>query len=133
MTEEMLERLEASAGQGDEGRPGDPSAGCAMLASWSSLTRSPPKPWLDTVPPSIVWPSRIALAIPACSAPHFMARTRNRVTLTCWSILSHGCPCSISAPSAALRELLGLEVDVLTPGVLPGNVRDRVLAEARPV
>lgn len=32
-----------------------------------------------------------------------------------------------------LEELLGIEVDVLTPAELPRNVRDRVLAEAVPI
>jgi predicted nucleotidyltransferase len=32
-----------------------------------------------------------------------------------------------------LEELLGVPVDLLTPGDLPKKVRDRVLAEARPV
>jgi len=32
-----------------------------------------------------------------------------------------------------LEELLGVSVDLLTPGDLPPKVRDQVLAEARPV
>ncbi len=32
-----------------------------------------------------------------------------------------------------LQELMGLRVDVLTPGDLPPRFRDQVLAEARPV
>lgn len=32
-----------------------------------------------------------------------------------------------------LEELLGVSVDVLTPGDLPRNVRERVIAEAAPV
>lgn len=32
-----------------------------------------------------------------------------------------------------LQELMGLRVDVLTPGDLPPQFRDQVLAEARPV
>lgn len=32
-----------------------------------------------------------------------------------------------------LEELLGVRVDLLTPGDLPARVRDQVLAEARPV
>jgi predicted nucleotidyltransferase len=32
-----------------------------------------------------------------------------------------------------LQSLLGLRVDVLTPGDLPVNFRSRVLAEAQPV
>ncbi len=32
-----------------------------------------------------------------------------------------------------LQELMGLRVDVLTPGDLPPQFRDKVLAEARPV
>jgi len=32
-----------------------------------------------------------------------------------------------------LEELLGVPVDLLTPGDLPPKMRDRVLAEARPV
>ena len=32
-----------------------------------------------------------------------------------------------------LEELLGVSVDLLTPGDLPPNVRDRVLAEAAPI
>jgi hypothetical protein len=34
---------------------------------------------------------------------------------------------------AELEELLGVPVDLLTPGDLPAKLRDRVLAEARPV
>jgi hypothetical protein len=33
----------------------------------------------------------------------------------------------------ALQMLLGVRIDVVTPGDLPPNVRARVLAEARPV
>lgn len=33
----------------------------------------------------------------------------------------------------ALEELLGVSVDLLTPGDLPPSFRDRVLAEARPI
>lgn len=33
----------------------------------------------------------------------------------------------------ALEELLGIPVDLLTPGDLPPRFRDRVIAEARPV
>ncbi|MCP5291906.1 MAG: nucleotidyltransferase, partial [Burkholderiales bacterium] len=32
-----------------------------------------------------------------------------------------------------LEDLLGVHVDLLTPGDLPAKFRDRVLAEARPV
>ncbi len=32
-----------------------------------------------------------------------------------------------------LRDILGVEVDVLTPGDLPPKFRDKVLAEAQPV
>ena len=32
-----------------------------------------------------------------------------------------------------LCELLGINVDVLTPGALPINLRDKVIAEAQPV
>jgi uncharacterized protein len=32
-----------------------------------------------------------------------------------------------------LSELLGIDVDVLTPGALPEILRDRILAEAQPV
>ncbi len=39
----------------------------------------------------------------------------------------------IGAIRRELRELLGLEVQVLTPRALPDSFRDRVLAEARPV
>lgn len=39
----------------------------------------------------------------------------------------------IGAIRYELRELLGLEVDVLTPGALPDSFRERVLSEARPV
>ena len=39
----------------------------------------------------------------------------------------------IGAIRRELRELLGLEVDVLTPHALPDSFRDRVLADARPV
>ncbi|AUL99985.1 nucleotidyltransferase [Zoogloeaceae bacteirum Par-f-2] len=34
---------------------------------------------------------------------------------------------------AELEDLLGVRVDVLTPGDLPPKIRDRVLAEAQPV
>jgi predicted nucleotidyltransferase len=33
----------------------------------------------------------------------------------------------------ALEELLGVQVDLLTPGDLPPRFRDKVLAEARPI
>lgn len=33
----------------------------------------------------------------------------------------------------ALEELLGVSVDLLTPGDLPQRFRDKVLAEARPI
>ena len=33
----------------------------------------------------------------------------------------------------ALEELLGIPVDLLTPGDLPAKFRDEVLAEARPI
>ncbi len=39
----------------------------------------------------------------------------------------------IGAIRRELRELLGVQVDVLTPRALPDSFRDRVLAEARPV
>jgi len=32
-----------------------------------------------------------------------------------------------------LEELLGIRIDILTPGSLPKKWRDRVLAEARPI
>ena len=38
-----------------------------------------------------------------------------------------------SAMSNELHELLGVEVDVVTEGGLQGPMRDRVLAEARPL
>lgn len=34
---------------------------------------------------------------------------------------------------AELEDLLGIEVDLLTPGDLPQKIRDQVLAEAQPV
>lgn len=39
----------------------------------------------------------------------------------------------IGAIRAELHDLLGIEVDVLTPGALPAKWRDRVIAEAQPV
>lgn len=39
----------------------------------------------------------------------------------------------ISALQLELRELLGVPVDVLTPGALPDKFRDAVLREAQPV
>ena len=39
----------------------------------------------------------------------------------------------IGAIRQELKQLLGIEVDVLTPGSLPDQHRDRILAEARPV
>jgi len=39
----------------------------------------------------------------------------------------------IGAIRYELRKLLGVPVDVLTPGALPDSFRDHVLSEARPV
>ncbi len=39
----------------------------------------------------------------------------------------------IGAIRFELKNLLGVEVDVLTPNALPDNFRDRVLKEARPI
>jgi uncharacterized protein len=39
----------------------------------------------------------------------------------------------IGAIRFELKQLLGLDVDVLTPNALPDKVRARVLSEARPV
>jgi predicted nucleotidyltransferase len=39
----------------------------------------------------------------------------------------------ICAIGHEVRMLLGVEVDVATPGALPDKFRDRVLSEARPV
>ena len=39
----------------------------------------------------------------------------------------------IGAIRYKLRELLGVEVDVLTPAALPKSFRDKVLAEAIPI
>jgi predicted nucleotidyltransferase len=39
----------------------------------------------------------------------------------------------IGAIRLELRQLLGVEVDVLTPGALPDEFRDAVLASAKPV
>lgn len=39
----------------------------------------------------------------------------------------------IGAIRHELAQLLGVPVDVLTPNALPDSLRDRVLAEARPV
>jgi len=39
----------------------------------------------------------------------------------------------IGAIRHELRQLLGIEVDVLTPNALPAKYRDRVLAEAKPL
>ena len=39
----------------------------------------------------------------------------------------------IGAIRYKLRELLGVEVDVLTPAALPVSFRDKVLAEAIPI
>lgn len=39
----------------------------------------------------------------------------------------------IGAIRYELKELMGIEVDVLTPGGLPDSFRDKVLAEAIPV
>jgi uncharacterized protein len=39
----------------------------------------------------------------------------------------------IGAIRYQLRKLLGVRVDVLTPGALPESFREQVLAEARPV
>jgi predicted nucleotidyltransferase len=39
----------------------------------------------------------------------------------------------IGAIRYELRKLLGVRVDVLTPGALPESFREQVLAEARPV
>lgn len=39
----------------------------------------------------------------------------------------------IGAIRYELRQLIGIEVDVLTPRALPDSFRDKVLAEAKPV
>jgi len=39
----------------------------------------------------------------------------------------------VAAIQVELQSLLGISVDVLTPGALPDAFRDRVLAEAAPV
>lgn len=39
----------------------------------------------------------------------------------------------IGAIRHELKKLLGVRVDVLTPGALPDSFRDQVLAEARPI
>lgn len=39
----------------------------------------------------------------------------------------------IGAIRRELRELLGVTVDVLTPNALPENIRNVILAQARPV
>ncbi|OYW68082.1 MAG: nucleotidyltransferase [Bosea sp. 12-68-7] len=39
----------------------------------------------------------------------------------------------IGGLQVALEELLGVRVDVLTAGDLPPAIRDRILAEARPI
>lgn len=39
----------------------------------------------------------------------------------------------IGAIRFELKQLLGLDIDVLTPNALPDKVRARVLSEARPV
>lgn len=39
----------------------------------------------------------------------------------------------IGAIRYELRELLGVEVDVLTPNALPDSFRDKVLGEAAPI
>jgi len=39
----------------------------------------------------------------------------------------------IGAIRHELKQLLGIEVDVLTPGALPDRHRDRILEEAQPI
>lgn len=56
------------------------------------------------------------------------------VTLICWWTRCQERPCLIwGGVQVELEELLGVPVDLLTPGDLPIKFRAQVLAEARPV
>lgn len=55
------------------------------------------------------------------------------VTLICWWTRCQERPCLIWGVQVELEELLGVPVDLLTPGDLPIKFRAQVLVEARPI
>jgi predicted nucleotidyltransferase len=62
-----------------------------------------------------------------------MAPTGMAATSTCWSMR---CPCHVVGLGRfeeELKSLLGVDVDLLTPGDLPPKFRAKVLAEAQPI
>jgi len=56
---------------------------------------------------------------------------RTSVAIDYW--LEAACNTIVMCFRFELSELLGIAVDVLTPGALPESVRNKVLAEAQPV
>jgi hypothetical protein len=54
-------------------------------------------------------------------------------TSTCWSMRCLVPRCWIGRPEEELESLLGVDVDLLTPGDLPPKFRAKVLAEAQPI
>lgn len=55
------------------------------------------------------------------------------VTLICWWTRCQERPCLIWGVQVELEDLLGVPVDLLTPGDLPIKFRAQVLVEARPI
>jgi len=53
---------------------------------------------------------------------------------TCWWTHYQGAtPFDLGGLQAELEDLLGVRVDLLTPGDLPARFREQVLAQAQPV
>jgi predicted nucleotidyltransferase len=63
-----------------------------------------------------------------------MAPTGMAATSTCWSMRLPGTTLlDLGDLEEELKSLLGVDVDLLTPGDLPPKFRAKVLAEAQPV
>ena len=77
-------------------------------------------------------PSRYAIRV--FSGRSFVAKTRTTATSIFWWILPEGMSLfDIGAIRWKLHDLLGFEVDVVSPRSLPESFRDRVLATAGPI
>jgi predicted nucleotidyltransferase len=62
-----------------------------------------------------------------------MAPTGMAATSTCWSMLPGATLLDLGDLEEELKSLLGVDVDLLTPGDLPPKFRAKVLAEAQPI
>ena len=76
--------------------------------------------------------NRLESRVDRASTPRRGHRGRGTPTLSDIRLMA-ACNTMIGKIQFELSELLGIDVDVLTPAALPERLREKVLAEAQPV